>query len=458
MARIFISAPAGILEQDEYKFAVFYEGFIKSLISRGHDIRAINSFNFLNHAWHGSNNLKSSISDEILKEKIRAFDPELIIAFNHSIPQCILDVTDCPVAVWDADSLPFYNDKDYISNNIERYSFLCFSNAGVQNALRFGAKQNSVHMVLAGTSVEAEPAIQNKNISFIGTLFTIPHGFIKLLKERGPDKIKPLVEDLRDNFYESHEQILLKHNAKWAENYIDTARLASISSTQLRASILNDITELGLTIFGDDSWLSVGEYLPWLAMSYKPEKVYSLKHNQDIYNSSKICINISHTHAVDGFPWRIMDIMASNGCLLSDRKTGLVEFTKGFVDIPMYDNRAEAYDLCKKLLNDDIWRKEIVSGSQECIKAKGLWSHRIKDLEDIFGLHPDVAAPAQTYESAVLNSRDFLKPELVKLIKILRKISPFVPAAVVKWALRLITPLSPATAEKINRLYKLGKR
>jgi len=414
MARILVSGPSSVFVGSEFQFAVFYEGFIKSLLKCGNDVRAINSSNFLNKSWHGYNATSWMVDDRKLVNDIRDFDPELIIAFNHSIPQVILNNTDCKIAVWDADSIQFYNDKQYIKDNIARYIFLCFSVAGLENARQFGAGADQTHLLLAGTGIEAQDVPQDKNISFIGTRFRVPDAFISLLRKEGSARVLPVLDELRQQYYTDHHEILRRHKAEHFEDYVDAATLASLYSTQKRNSLLNDLQELGLTIYGTLDWYDVGGTLPWLAMSYNAKQVYSLKHNQDIYNSSKICVNISHSHAVDGFPWRVMDIMASNGCLVSDKKSGLSEFTKDYVDIPMYESRQEAFDLCQRLLRDDIWRREVVAGSQRCIAEKGRWESRFKELSAITNLALYQPRPAgsnedeaQNLESAVLRLKQY---------------------------------------------------
>lgn len=82
---------------------------------------------------------------------------------------------------------------------------------------------------------------------------------------------------------------------------------------------------------------------------------FSIKHNQDIYNESKICLSISHPQTRGyAFPWRIYDIMATNGMLISSRSDLLNEFTKGIVKIPMYESPYEARELCIKYLKKII--------------------------------------------------------------------------------------------------------
>lgn len=380
MAKILVSAACPIFDDNQFKFTVFHEGFLKSLAECGNESKVFNTASFLARPWNGTNQSSFLISDEKIAATAKEFGPDLIIAFNHSIPRAILDATTCPVAVWNADSFAYFNDPEYIKDNMDRYKFLCFSHGGVSDAKKFGASENQVHFLVSGTAVKAEPLVQDKNISFIGTNFIAPETFLQLLRLEKPQEIKVIADLIAQDYHADHHALLNERGFSWVEDLIDLHDLSVLSATQSRISLLNDLQEYGLTIYGDSDWYSVGRYLPWLAMSYCPDKAYSLQHNQDIYNASKICINISHSQAADGFPWRVMDIMASNGCLVSDRRQGIADFTKGYVDIPMYDSRQEAVELCRKLLVDDVWRREIVAGSQKCIEEKGRWEGCLREM------------------------------------------------------------------------------
>jgi hypothetical protein len=442
MAKILVSGPCAIFDKGEFQFAVFYDGFIKALLRCGNDVKAINSSAFLKKPWNGENHLSSFIDADRLTEEVKNFAPDLIIAFNHSIPREALDNTNCPVIVWDADSLQFYNDKEYLRENMDRYFFFCFSKAGVQNALTFGAPEEKVHLVYAGTAIEAEDIPQDKNISFIGTNFTVPYEFVKMLRDKGSSSVKPIAEELAKNYYADQDEIIRKYGADWVNDYMDVPTLASIKSTQVRNSLLNDLHPLGLTIYGPPGWHDVGTQLPWLAMCYNDTRVYSLKHNQDIYNSSKLCINVSHAHTVDGFPWRVMDIMASKGCLVSDYKPGLAELTKGYVDLPMYEDRREAYELCKKLLKDDVWRKDIVAGSQACMKDHGSWTDRIAEVGRIIGINTVPAATPRDieeiiYRNSILNQKTYFKQKAQLLFKSVASAAKMLPKPILKFGLKL---------------------
>ncbi len=387
MARLLISFPATIFDQGQYRLAVFYEGFLKALYVNGNELFILNSAEYLPRSWDGENILRKEIFSKRLISDIIDFNPELIITFNHSIPKIILESTSCKVAVWDADSIEFYNDKDYIKKHIDRYEFLTFSETGIDSAKKFGAAANKIHLIYAGTEVQAENIPLQANISFIGSTFTVDYELIKQLNEKSSEKMQLFLKELNQNFFTDHYSIIKKHNMCGIEKKISAKMLASLSAVHNRITTLNIIEPLGLKLYGNKAWYDVGLFLPWLALSYVPQKVYSLKHNQDIYNSSKIALNISHSQATSGFPWRVFDILASNACLVSDHSSELEKVTKGYVDIPYYDNPIDAYNICNKILSDKIWRDEIVSGSQLFIKENGRWIHRFKELSDIFGLN-----------------------------------------------------------------------
>lgn len=385
MARILVSFPSMIHDKGQFQLVAFYESFLKSLAQFDNEILVLNSAEYLSKPWNGNNNLSIGYNKHKLSTDIRAFDPELILAFNHSIPRIVLEITTCPVAVWDADSIPYYNDKDYIRAHQDRYYFLCFSMRGVDSARQFGVEEERIAHVTAGTGVQAQPRSFTQNISFIGTGFSMPPAFTALLKARGPAAAHAAIDAIATDFYGDHTKTLKDHNAEWVADYIDPMVLGSINAVQNRTMILSELQELGLALYGCSAWYDTARFLPRLAMAYRPEKVYSLQHNQDIYNSSKICINISHTQTIDGVPWRVLDIMASNGCLVSDKRSSIAEFARGYVEIPMYENRRDAYDLCQRVLGDNQWREDIVAGSQQYINDHGRWEPRIAAIAAFTG-------------------------------------------------------------------------
>jgi len=345
MTKILISFSCNIFEKELSKFSVFYEGLINALEDEGNEICVINTIDFIPKAWNNENNkLYFYFNKQKIIKKIKDFNPDLVFAFNHSIPVEVEEACNCKIVLFDADSISFFSGKEYIKRNLEKYTFFCYNKTGVRDAIKFGANPKNVHQILMATYIKSEKKKIKRNISFIGTEFLVRDQFIELLKTEDIKKIKKLADSLTGRFYEDNDEIFENCGI---ENLLDKVTMndfLSLTSVQDRITVLNNLQDLGLEIWGPDNWIYSAKLLPWLAMCYNKDVVYSLKHNQDIYNSSKICVSVSHSQAVDGFPFRVMDIMASNGCLVSDYHSGLELMTKNYIDLPMYDNPYDARD------------------------------------------------------------------------------------------------------------------
>ena len=143
---------------------------------------------------------------------------------------------------------------------------------------------------------------------------------------------------------------------------------------------------MGLELYGTKNWVSDLYNEPNLTLCYNPKLIYTLEDNQRIYNTSKIGININHHQATTGFSWRVCDIMASNACLVSSYSA---DFKKLFpnIDIPTFTNEFEAYCLCKKLIENENYRLDIVAKCNEIIDEKYRFKHILKIMEDFLGQH-----------------------------------------------------------------------
>ena len=89
--------------------------------------------------------------------------------------------------------------------------------------------------------------------------------------------------------------------------------------------------------------------------------------------------------AASGFPWRVMDIMASNACLVTDYHAGFKRLFGG-IPIPVYESASEAYELCRQLVKDQSRRREIVLQCQETVANKYRFKHLLPKLEEYSGV------------------------------------------------------------------------
>ncbi len=79
--------------------------------------------------------------------------------------------------------------------------------------------------------------------------------------------------------------------------------------------------------------------------AFNPQELTSKESLEDIYNSSKVNINVSHAQARGGLPWRVFDVMATNGVLVSDYQEDLELLFGSEIKIPIYHSPSEARQL-----------------------------------------------------------------------------------------------------------------
>ena len=141
MARILIS----YFRSDELSAGTslaFFESFSKELEACGNQVLLINN------AYYGiykSNKTKNKAIEAYLLEKALAFNPDLIITFNHMILGSILEHTDVPVVIYDGDELRYFADLPTIKKNIDRYTIFSIVQEWRQDYLDFGFREDQIH-------------------------------------------------------------------------------------------------------------------------------------------------------------------------------------------------------------------------------------------------------------------------------------------------------------------------
>lgn len=386
MAKIFLSFFNGIdNKEDLTAIPCFYESFISGLSEAGNEVFVYSHKNFCS---------EYDAIPLLLLRDIQDVDPDLIILFNNNFYD-ISRYFDCPIVIYEVDSCLFYSNKDAIRKNKDRYRFFVPQTESI-NLLHdsFGIDRKNINYVPFFTSIQAEDILQTTNISFIGTRFAEINGISACgaFMQSSPttheiEQFKSCMDEIQNNPYICKDVLIKKLNIsseKVIQN-INVADLVGILSGSRRVQVLSQIADLGLDLYGNKSWTGVSVYEPELTLSFKDKSVYSLKHNQDIYNSSKLCININHIQAVSGFSWRVCDIMASNSCLVSEYKS---DFSKLFpnINLPTFTNRYEAREQCIKLLKNENMRKDIVGACQESIDKEFRFKHFLKNIESCLGM------------------------------------------------------------------------
>ena len=386
MSKVLVAFYNGIEdEDDENALPIFYESLVKGLHNEENDVA------IFSHKFFGVDFPKIDLETETI---IKEFNPDICIIFNN----CFFDLSDvinCPIVIWRVDSPQYYANKNCIKSNPERYIHFILSEDVQKILMRdFGVSEHDIFLVPSFTEVHSDHSVDIvRNISFIGTKFLISHPFQSFYSSNPSEEeqkvFKMCVNEIRQNPQVSPVYLVQKYKikSKLVRNHLDIPNILMSLSTEKRMDVLNAVAGLGLDLYGSRNWLSEYSCHIDLNFSYVDKKVYSLAHNQKIYNCCKIGINVSHLQATVGFPWRVMDIMASNACLVSDYHEGFERFFPEISNLlPVYYHPYEAYDVCKRLLTDESLRKEIVIRCNAVIEDKYRFKHLLVKMEEYSGV------------------------------------------------------------------------
>lgn len=373
MTNILVLYYQPIIGDNPYNLACLYDSMFSELKDAGNKLLLMNMSIFKKDYF------SAKIHDEDnVVNKIKKFNPEVVITFNNQVFDKLFNITNCPIALFEADAYEFFSCKELLHKNINRYTLFINCKEWTDKYVDLGFSKNQIHFMPVATSVKQENLPLDKNISFIGTFFsTAGNTFAKFGDEK------------RDIFYKAYLEFLKTKNYDYKSYFPEDTGLDVFDYHpffDIRLLTLVHILDLGLTLHGV-LWEPLKTICPHLYCAFDSTPKFSLKHNQDLYNSSKICININHPQCNgDNFAWRGFDIMASNGCLVSSYSKQLIRATKGWVDIPMYHSPIEARELCVKLLNNENMRKDIVEASQKYVDANCRWVDRFKQIENIINV------------------------------------------------------------------------
>ena len=420
MANILITHFSGVIYKGEYQSSCFYDGLIEGLREAGHHCMQILTSEFLARPWNGNNTPIFTYIKEHVLESIKNFDPDLVISFNNSSVEGIENAVNCPIAFWDADSFQFFNDKDKIKKNADRYHYMAFSEYGVKDYIKnLNIPSSLVCRVPSATAIKSIPEEKQYNISFIGNPFFASRNLTDLLLTN-PN----LIALKEENFNLNGKNIkkILDHFG------VSPSALQHYQSGEMRAKLVSILLDEGIRIFGPNEWLQLAPFASKIIQAYDPRLVYSLKHNELIYNRSKVSLSVSHTQNITGYPWRVLDILASSSVLVSDFKSDLANDFSKRIDLQCYQSYSEVLDISKKVLNDPKMRSDLVQQQNAAIEENYKWKHRFSLIQQLTGvnLNPNKERGQYTLFRFERNKLDnvmyqaaiyLLKPKKAKKIK-----------------------------------------
>lgn len=324
MANVFIALYNGVDTNNLSRLPCFYETFINGLRKAGNAVMVETT-----NIW----NFTKTECPHKLAAVIKNFNPDICFLFNN----CFYDISklvECPIVIYEVDSFLFYKNKEVLYKNPNRFYYF------VPQTCSFDVLQNELR-------------VDKRRICYV-PFFTEIHS----------DITEPMVNNI------------CFVGSKFTNGDRD--------SIVRRMKCLSSVAPLGLSLYGTKNWLNDLAYDNNLLLSYNPQHIVSLNDTQTLYNSHKIGININHIQAQTGFGWRVADIMASNACLVSEFKPDFAHLFSG-VKIPFFESSDDAYDVCKKLLENENMRLDIVAQCQNVINQKYRFEHILQIIESFLG-------------------------------------------------------------------------
>ena len=383
MAKVFLSFMNGISpEISNSVMPCFYESFIKGLEDAGNDVLVF-------HQWGMPYRPRSETEYDEIREALNDFSPDLVIAFNNYGPD-YTKMCECPILLYEVDSPLYYDGIDRIKASPDRFTFLINQLESKKILIdKFGVKADRIQQVPFFTEVKSKKCFKDINISFVGSRFYGQslhwHDFrCKNPSYEDAQKYRLVVEKLKKNPFQDAEELC----AQYEELKLTTFDIKSLImglSTEKRVKILSSVADLGLALYGTDEWLHSRDSDIDLYLAYNPKKIYSLQQNQDLYNRSKVCLNVNHLQAVSGFSWRVCDIMASSGCLVSEESSNLKKYFPN-VPIPMFTNKFDCRRQCERILESPTLQEDISESCQSEIEKKFRFKHVLPIIESSAGI------------------------------------------------------------------------
>jgi len=175
---------------------------------------------------------------------------------------------------------------------------------------------------------------------------------------------------------------------------IDICFIGNINSYPGRQKLIEKLIlknkYLNIQIWGK-SWTW---YNPFLNYEYKIKRRqlgkrinnYNIDSNtiNNIYNKSKICINIHHPQSLDGLNPRTFEILGSGGFELVDYKSSLTELLDIGTNIESYNNELELFDKIDYYLENNDELSKISKQGYEAARKYHTYQNRAKTvIEDV---------------------------------------------------------------------------
>lgn len=319
----------------------------------------------------------------ILSNRIFSYAPDVVFSYNNSLPEELFLKLKCPLLVVDSDNPEMFFQKELLLNHQKDniYYLLYQSNSRelYKKILGINIKKNYLYFPPSSDFKSNKDILSDINISFIGSNFYVEHPSISLAFDQ---QFFDLLSKVKKDYY-------FTGGGRYPEIL---KNLKYMISGQQRVSYLNSISDLGLNIYSNTNWREEVSLINLeVANCYQEELILTKSDNENLYNRSKISINLSHPQATNSFSWRVPDIMASNSCLLMEQKTDWENMYGKYIskEVKNYIIYKDQYDMrakCITLLSSNDLRLRCVLECQNAVEKNSRWNHRISEIQELIGI------------------------------------------------------------------------
>lgn len=364
-----------------------------------------------------ANKYKPSISDKKVAEYINRVNPAFVFTTNRGgITKNIMEAIDCPIITWMVDRIPFMHHGGTHDDLFCDKDFVITSSTINVNRLEsiYPILNGKVYYLPFCTNIDQFNHTFNHeksiNISFVGTYFYCGK-LTEILNYYTNNKkiyrsIIKFSEELKKNYEIDIDYLISQLNldAVLKDFALDKFKfkglIANALSLNRRIKSLDSISDLGLQLYGTENWTNVNQYSLQLLECFQENNFIKTRSQLvEIYDRSKISINVSHVQAGPGLPYRIFDILASSSLLITEYhpESDLFNLFGKPLPIPMYRSNDELRKLCSHYLKDSNERLQLVKECNALVKNGFTFRDRVLDFYKIINAKSPLSSEERVF-------------------------------------------------------------
>ena len=172
----------------------------------------------------------------------------------------------------------------------------------------------------------------------------------------------------------------LASTACWDIDYLEL-QIQNVVTNTKRIAVVERLAPLGLHLYGNERWTNLFPYNTAITQAFRGTG--SLRSHSDlmqIYNRSRLCINLPQAQATSGMQYRVIDVMASNGLLITERRPESdLDVVFGIENpIVRYNSLEDLTQKCRYYLENESERLALVARCNQLVSTGYSFSERVE--------------------------------------------------------------------------------